>query len=347
MNKTFDEIIRDLKNKVYHPVYFLQGDEPYYIDVISDFVENNVLSDTEKEFNQMILYGRDVSIMDIISTAKRYPMMANYQVVIIKEAQDIKNLFPKPGKEIDEDEESPFLGYLKHPQKSTLLVFCHKYKMIDKRTRIAKTIEKQAVLYESKKLYDNKLPDWVTRYSSAKGFKIDENAAVLLSEYIGNDLTRMANEVDKLAINITKDKIINTTLIEQFIGISKEFNVFELQNALGVKNILKANQIINYFAANQKANPLVMTLGNLYGYFNKLMKYHVLADKSEKNIAAELGVHPFFAKDYSRAAASYKPNKLKEIFSLLREYDMRSKGVNNESAGEGELLKEMIYKILH
>ncbi|MEP7169425.1 MAG: DNA polymerase III subunit delta [Bacteroidota bacterium] len=341
---TFEEIIRDLKNKLYHPVYFLYGEEPYYIDAVSDYIENNVLNEMEREFNQTVIYGRDCDMLNIVSIAKRYPMMSNYQVVIVKEAQDVKNLIAKADKE---DEEHPFINYLKHPQKSTLLVFCYKYKPFDKRTKIAKAFEKNGILFESKKMYDNKLPDWITRYAGSKGYKIDEKAAVLMSEYIGNDLTRIANELDKLTINITKEKTIDDSHIEQYIGISKEFNVFELQNAIGVKNILKANRIINYFASNERNNPMVLTLGNLFSYFNKIMMYHTLNDKSEKNAAGELAVHPFFVKDYSKAATNYKPAKLIEIFSLLREYDIRSKGINNESANQGALLKEMMFKILH
>ena len=343
---SFEEIIRDLKNKVYHPVYFLHGDEPYYIDSISNYIESNILSDMEKEFNQTVIYGRDCDVLSVISTAKRYPMMSNYQVVIVKEAQEVKNLVSKP-KQDDADDENPLSNYLLQPQKSTLLVFCYKYKTIDKRTKLAKALAKHSVFYESKKLYDNQIPDWITRLTITKGYKIEERAAVLLSEYIGNDLTRIANEIDKLILNIPKEKIIDDALIEKYIGISKEFNVFELQNALGTKNILKANRIVNYFASNEKNNPMVLIMGNLFGYFNKIMTYHVLANKSEKNVAAELGINPFFVKDYIKAAANYREPKLVEIFSMLREYDMRSKGVNNESASHGDLLKEMIYKILH
>lgn len=342
---SFDEIIRDLKNKVYHPVYFLHGEEPYYIDFIADYIETNVLDVMEKEFNQTVLYGRDVDMLSVLSAAKRYPMMSNYQVVIVKEAQEIKNLLSKS--ENDDDDRNPFFNYLKNPQKSTLLLFCYKYKPVDKRTKIAKALDKQAVLYESKKLYDNQLPDWITAYLKNKNFGVDEKAAMLISEYIGNDLSRISNELDKLCLNISAKAVIDTTLVEQYIGISKEFNVFELQNAIGVKNVLKANRIVNYFAANEKNNPFVLTLGNLFGYFNKIMKYHLTSDKSDKNVAAELGVHPFFVKDYIRAAANYKPVKLTQIFSMLREYDMKSKGVDSGSATSGELLKEMVFKILH
>lgn len=342
---TFEEITRDLKNKVYHPVYFLHGDEPYYIDFISDYIENQVLNDMEKEFNQTILYGRDCNVLSVISTAKRYPMMSNYQVVIVKEAQDVKNLISKSEKE--DDDKNPLLNYLQHPQKSTLLVFCYKYKALDKRTRLAKAISKHAVFFESKKLYDSAIPNWVTAYLKNKGYSIEDRGAMLIGEYIGNDLTRIANELDKLCLNISKETIIDSSLIEKYIGISKEFNVFELQNALGIKNVLKANRIVNYFAANEKSNPLVMTLGNLSGFFNKLLACHMLSDKSEKNVASELGVHPFFVKDYMKAAANYKPQKLVEIFSLLRDYDLKSKGVNSEGTEDGYLLKEMIFRILH
>jgi DNA polymerase-3 subunit delta len=342
---SFDEIIRNLKNKVYHPVYFLCGEEPYYIDFICDYIESHVLSDMEKEFNQTILYGRDCDLLNIISTAKRYPMMSNYQVVIIKEAQDIKSLIGKSDKE--DDENNPFVNYLKSPQKSTVLVFCYKYKTIDKRTKIAKTIDKHSVLFESKKLYDSAIPEWVTSYLKNKGYAIEERASLLIGEYIGNDLSRIANEMDKLSLNVPKQTKIDASLIEQYIGISKDYNVFELQHALGIKNVLKANRIASYFAANEKNNPFVVTLGSLCGFFNKLMIYQLLNDKSEKNVAVALGVNPYFVKDYIKASANYKQNKLIEIFSLLHEYDLKSKGVNNESANAGELLKEMVFKILH
>jgi len=349
----FDEIMRDLKNKVYHPVYLLQGDEPYYIDQLTDYIASNVLSENEKEFNQTVLYGRDFDLLTLVSAAKRYPMMANYQVLIIKEAQDIKNLIPRESKDKDKskkpeaDEKNPLLQYLQSPLKSTLLVFCYKYKNIDKRTRTGKIFEKAAAVFESKKLYDNKIQDWVNSYVSSKGYRISSRAAVLIGDYIGADLTRIVNELDKMMLNVKPETEIDIQQVEQNIGISKDFNVFELQNALGNKNILKANRIINYFASNAKNNPLPMTLANLSGYFNKVMFYHTLPDKSRRIAASALGVHEFFIGDYEKAARNYTPRKVELIFNHLREYDMRSKGVGGNNEEEGELLKELIFKILH
>jgi DNA polymerase-3 subunit delta len=348
---SFDEIMRDLKNKVYHPVYLLQGDEPYYIDQVTDFISANVLSENEKEFNQSILYGRDIDLLSLVSAAKRYPMMANYQVVIIKEAQDIKNLLPRESKDRekkgDGEDKNPLLQYLHNPLKSTLLVFCYKYKSIDRRTRVGKIFDKAAAVFESKKLYDNKIADWVSAYVKSKNYRISTRAALLIGDYIGSDLTRIVNELDKMMLNVRSETEIDIQHVEENIGISKEFNVFELQNALGNKNILKANRIINYFGANTKNNPLPMTLANLSGYFNKIMFYHSLPDKSRRVASTALGVHEFFIGDYEKAARNYSPRKVELIFHHLREYDMRSKGVGGNNEAEGELLKELIFKILH
>lgn len=348
---TFAEIMRDLKNKVYHPVYLLHGEEPYYIDQVSDFISNHVLSDNEKEFNQTVLYGRDVEPLSLISIAKRYPMMANYQVVIIKEAQDIKGLLPREPKDKEikpeADDKNHFMAYLLNPLKSTILVFCYKYKTIDKRTRIGKAFDKSAAVFESKKLYDNKISEWVDNYVKSKGYKISKRAALLISDYIGSDLTRIVNELDKTMLNQSSETEIDLLQIEQNIGISKDFNVFELQHAIGNKNILKANRIINYFTANPKQNPFPMILANLSGYFNKVMYYHTLKDKSRKAAAVALGIHDYFINDFEVASVNYSPRKLELIFSHLRDYDMRSKGVGGNNEDDGGLLKELIFKILH
>jgi DNA polymerase III subunit delta len=348
----FNSIMSDLKKKTYRPVYFLMGDEPYFIDMISDYIEQNILDESEKEFNQTILYGRDVSTADIIGAAKRFPMMSEHQVVIVKEAQDIKDLIKKekedkPGLKASgkEKTKSVFESYLENPLPSTILVFCYKYKSIDKRTSIAKLIDKNAVLFESKKLYDNQVPDWINNYLKVKGFTINQRAAGLLSEYLGTGLSKITNELDKLIINLPPKAEITAEHIQTNIGISKDYNVFELQTCIGKKEVLKVNRIINYFAANPKDNPMVMTVSSLYGYFCKLLTYHFLDDK--KTAASALGVHPFFLKDYEMAARNYNVGKLKAIFSYLRDYDLKSKGVDSGSATEGELLKEMIFKILH
>jgi len=331
---TFDQIIDKLKNKIYYPVYFLSGEEAYYIDEISDYIEKNVLTETEKEFNQTIIYGRDTSVPAIISAAKRYPMMANYQVVIIKEAQDVQKI-----EELDH--------YVENPLQSTLLVINYKYKKIDKRKTFSKLVEKKGVLFESKKLYDNQVPEWINNFAGQRGYHITPKATAMLSEYLGTDLSKIVNEISKLILNIPAKAEINESLVEQNIGISKDFNIFELQNAIGTRNIVKANQIANYFAASPKENPLVKTILMLFSYFTKLLIYHQLTDKSRNNVASALSVSPLFVRDYEIAGRNYNQKKLAAIISLLHEYDLKSKGVNNVSTEEGELLRELLFKILH
>ncbi len=341
----YNEIISELKKKTYRPIYFLMGEEPYFIDMISDYIENNVLDESEKEFNQTVLYGRDVSASEIIGAAKRFPMMSEHQVVIIKEAQDIKDLVKKDKEDKKDKVKTPFEAYLENPLPSTILVFCYKYKTIDKRTALAKLIQKKAAMFESKKLYDNQVADWINNYLKTKDYTINQRAAGLLSEYLGTSLSKVTNELDKLIINLPAKSEITTEHIQTNIGISKDYNVFELQTAIGKKEVLKANRIINYFNANPKENPMVMTVASLYGYFCKILIYHFLSDK--KTAASAMGVNPFFVKDYELGAKNYSAGKLKSIFSYLREYDMKSKGVDRGSATEGELLKELVFKIMH
>ncbi|MGD9977234.1 MAG: DNA polymerase III subunit delta [Bacteroidales bacterium] len=341
-NSTLDsyiKIIDELKNKIFKPIYFLTGDEPYYIDKISDYISDNVLDESEKAFNQSIIYGKDISIADVINSARRYPMMSNYQVIIVKEAQNIKNL-------------SDLEIYLKAPQPSTILAVCHKPKSekskSEKLTKVTNLAKQKGVLFESKKLYDYQVPDWIANYLTQKRLKIDLVAANLLTEFLGNDLSKISHELEKLTITIPPDsKQITTQIIEQNIGISKDFNRFELTKALGEKNILKANRIVDYFARNSNANPIVLTLTAIHQYFTKIFRLHFLKDKSKENIARELGVNPFFVGEYEGAAKRYNPRKCTDIFALLREYDLRSKGVNNNSTNHGELLRELVFKILH
>lgn len=330
----YDQIISDLKNKIYYPVYFLAGEESYYIDAISDYIEENILSDIEKEFNQTIIYGRDTDVTSVISQAKRYPMMANHQVLIIKEAQDIQKI----------EELAP---YLENPLSSTLLVINYKYKKVDKRKSFFKQIDKKGVLFESPKLYDNKVGAWINNYVKEKGYSISPKASAMLTEFLGTNLSKIVNEVSKLLINIPEGATINDELVEKNIGISKDYNFFELQNAIGTKNVLKTNQIANYFGANPKNNSIVKTITLLYSFFLKLLIYHQLQDKSKNNIASALSVSPFFVQDYQVAARNYNVRKLFHNISLLREYDLRSKGVNSISTSEGELLKELLFRILH
>jgi DNA polymerase-3 subunit delta len=330
----FEQIIADLNNKIYYPVYFLHGDEPYFIDYICDYIEANVLNEAEREFDQTVLYGRDVSIGTVIDTAKRYPMMSGYQVLIIREAQEINKI---------ED----LQPYVDHPLKSTILVLAYKYQKIDKRKTFAKSLEKNGVLFESARIYDNQVPSWITTQVQGRGYQISPRACALLAEYLGADLGRIMNEVEKLVINLPESGIINEEVIERNIGISKEYNVFELQSALGARDVVKANRIIAYFAANPKQNPAVVVLTVLFSFFVKLMVYQQLEDKSRNNAASVLSVNPFFVRDYAEAAGNYSLRKLRGIIALLRQYDLRVKGVNNASTEEGELLKELVYKILH
>ncbi len=331
---TFEQIMQDLKNKIYKPIYFLMGDEPYFIDQISDYIETKVLKESEKAFNQIIVYGRDVDALAVDNLARRYPMMSSHQVIIVKEAQNLKDI-------------EKLVYYAGNPLKSTILVIAYKYKTLDKRKKIYKEMSDNGILFESKKLYDNKVPDWIAAYLKKDEYSIDPVASVLLTEFMGNNLGNIANELDKLIISLPNGSKITSTLIEQNIGISREYNVFELQNALIKNDILKANQIINYFDKNQKTNNIVQTIGSLFSFFRKVLILHFLKEKNPKDIAAALQVNPFFIKDYQMAARRFNPKKTVAIISWLREYDMKSKGYDNLSAGPGDLLKELIFKIMH
>ena len=330
----YQDILSNLKNKIYHPIYFLMGEESYFIDQISDNIAKNVLTDVEKDFNQHILYGKDTDADSIITHARRFPMMANHQVIIVREAQNIKKI---------EDLEP----YVKNPLKSTILVINYKYKTLDKRKTFTKLIGKAGVLFESKKIYDNQLPAWISSYLTSFNYSIAPQASAMLSEYLGTDLSKVTNELDKLIISLPEQTKITPEHIEKNIGISKDYNIFELQNALGERNVLKTNQITNHFAANPNSNPFPRTISSLYYFFMKILTYHFLEDKSQNAVASSLQVNPFFVRSYVSAAKQYPIKKVVDIMSILREYDMKSKGLGNVSSSAGDLQKEMIYKILH
>ena len=332
--KEFKSLLSDLKKKVYRPVYFLMGEEAYYIDVISDYLTENVLDEAEKEFNLSVLYGRDINVSTIINEAKRYPMMGRYHIVVVKEAQNVKNI-----EELD--------TYIKNPLSTTILVICHKYKSIDKRKSFGKSLNHYAVVLDTKKLYDSQVPDWINDYLGTKEYSIAPKAALLITEFLGNDLSKVANELDKLILNIPEKAEITASHVEKFIGISKDYNNFELQKAIGTRNIFKSNQIITYFANNPKKNPLVLTISSLFAYFSNILSYHYSKDKSERGLAAALKINPFFVKEYLTAAKNYDIRKTVEVIGILRSYDLKSKGVDNTSADEGELLKELVYRVLH
>jgi DNA polymerase-3 subunit delta len=328
------KIVNDIKAGQIKPLYFLMGEEPYYIDRLSDYIEQNVLAEEEKGFNQTVLYGRDVSMEDIISTSKRYPMMAERQVVIVKEAQDLT-------KHIDKLE-----SYAENPMPSTVLVFCYKYKTLDKRKKITKLLEKNGLVYESKKLYDNQVGDWIKRILSGKGYNIEPKAAAMLVEFLGTDLSKINNELEKLQIILPKGSTITGKIIEENIGFSKDFNNFELIKALGERHQFKAYQIAQYFADNPKDNPLVVTTSQVFRYFTQLLQYHGLKDRSPKNVASVLKISPYFVNEFTAALKQYPMKKVSAIVAALRDIDVKSKGVG-ASMTQADLLKEMLVKIFN
>jgi DNA polymerase-3 subunit delta len=340
---TASDIIKDIKARKFKPVYLLHGDEPYYIDQIIHYMEDHVLNDMEKGFNQTVLYGKDTNMATILNAAKRYPMMSDYQLIIVKEAQDLKWSKETEGS----SKEAEFVqAYFEKPLASTILVLGYKYGNFDKRKKLFKSITKSGVVFQSEPVRDYKLAQWIEDLVKEKGAKIAPQAAALMAEYLGADLSKIANELEKLMLNVSKETIIDTDHIQKNIGISKEYNVFELQKALAARNVLKSNQIINYFADNPKANPMVMVMANLNSYFSKILKYHYIPNKNDA--AKELGVNPYFVKDYEMAARNYSLTKTFDIISLLREYDLKSKGVDSTgNVTDGELLKELLFKVIH
>ncbi|SNR31702.1 DNA polymerase III subunit delta [Lutibacter flavus] len=329
------KIVSDIKNGNIKPIYFLMGEEPYYIDKISEFIEKNILAEEEKGFNQMVLYGRDVAIEDIVDNAKRFPMMSDRQVIIVKEAQDLSRTIEK------------LVSYVNNPQPSTVLVICYKYKKIDKRKALYKAVQKVGLAYESKKLYENQVADWIRRVLSGKRYTIEAKATLMLVEFLGTDLSKISNELDKLMLVLPAGSVITPKSIEENIGISKDYNNFELRKAVGERNVFKVNRIINHFAQNQKANPMVMSISLLNSFFTQLLIFHSLKDKSKNSVAKALGVNPFFVSDYSIAAKNFPMRKVSQVIGLLRDADVKSKGVGANALPAGDILKELLFKIIH
>lgn len=330
----YKQIITSIRNKELEPVYFLMGDEPYYIDKLCDKFAKNILSLEQQEFNQVTLYAENVTIQQIISEAKQFPFGSDKRVVIIKEGQKLKNI------ELIEH-------YLENPQNSTTLVIAYKGKSIDKRKKFGKNLAKKCVVFESKKLYESKIPDWILEYVNEHEYKIETTASLILGEYLGVDLSKITNELDKLMLVIKKDELITKETIEKHIGISKDYNVFELQNSLIEKDIVKANRIINHFSKDTKNHHIVPIISSLFVFFERIMTYHFLNEKKPQSIAAALKINPFFVSQYQKAARNYTKKQLFFIFENLRKYDLRSKGMENKSTMQAELLKELVFKILH
>ena len=338
--KEAQEILKQLNQGNFKPVYFLQGEESYYIDTISNFIEEKAIPEADKGFNQAVLYGKEVDMSTIILQAKRFPMMAEKQVVIVKEAQEIKDIGKESGQEA-------LINYINNPLTSTILVFGHKNKTLDGRKALGKTLAKKAVFLNSKKLYDNQISPWINDYVNAKGYKINVKASKLIADSIGTSLSKLSNELDKLFINLNAHEEINENHVEQNIGVSKDYNVFELNNALMSKDVLKANKIISYFSKNPKSAPLVLVISNIYNTFSKLLVLHQTKDKSDDNLSRVLKVHRFFVRDYKTALSRYPLMSCVKIISYLRDADAKSKGIGGGSIDENNLCKELVFKILH
>ena len=329
---TFSNIISEINSGKFRPIYFLMGEEAYYIDKITRLIESKALPEDQKSFNQAVLYGRDTDVRTVIGEAKRFPMMADRVVIIVKEAQQLRKI---------EELES----YVQNPQPSTVLVIAHKYKTIDKRKKLYKSLSNDHVLFESKKLYDSQIPEWIGENLRSRGYDSSIKSRQLLAESLGTDLGRIDSELEKLELIVTKGSTIDEEIVEENIGISKDYNNFELIKALGKKDFVKALKIQKYFKANPKDNPLVVTVSLLYGFFSKLMMVHQAKDKTPKGLGSLLKVNPYFIQDYQQAALNYDLKKLARIIQYLRECDMKSKGVNNVSTPDDELLRELIFKI--
>ena len=326
----------ELKSGIYKPVYYLMGEEGYFTDKITDYIEDNILTDVEKDFNLTVFYGLDTDIDTVVTAAKRFPMMAERQVIVVREAQMLKNI-------------DSLLYYLQSPQPTTVLVFAHKNGSIDKRKKVAVELERTGVLLDSKKMRDDQLPSFINGYLREKGLVADSKSVLMMRESIGSDLSRLASEIDKLAIALPSgSNNITPEFVEVHIGISKEYNNFELQNALVNKDILKANRIIQYFASNPKKNPIQMTLALLFSFFSNVMMCYYAPDKSERGVAEFLGLRSAWGVgDYIKAMRNYKPMHVMEILHLIRLADAQSKGAEGAYLSDGEIMRELLYKILH
>ena len=340
MDANVKKIMTDLRSAKYAPVYFLQGEETYYIDIISDYIEKFALSDSEKGFNQVILYGKDVTMATILTNARRFPMMAERQVVIVKEAQDIQDLNKETGIKL-------LLDYLGRKLSSTILVFCHKHKTLDKRRELGKKIDQLATTLNTKKLYDNQLPEFINEYTSKHKVPIEDQAIRALCEFVGNDLHRLANEIDKLIISLKPGEGISVAQVMNQVGVSKEYNIFELQRAILQRDTLLANKIVNHFESNTKKNPVIPVVAFLYSFFSKVLMASQVSDKSDKGIASELKVSPYAVRDYSLALRQYNPSKIVENISSLKDADLKLKGVNTGSSDEGQILRELIWRLMN
>jgi DNA polymerase III subunit delta len=339
MDATAKSILTDLKAKKYEPVYVLQGEETFYIDLIANYIEANVLSESEKSFNQVVLYGKDAPVNVILTNAKRFPMMAERQVVIVREAQDIPDLQKEAGAKL-------LLDYVSRPVPSTVLVLCHKHKTLDKRKELGKKLDKLSGAATFKKIYDNQLPEFISSYVKDKGYKMEADAVQVLAECVGTDLNRVANEIDKVLISTEKSEVITSTKVMAQVGISREYNIFELQKALLQRDVYKLAKIVHYFESNLKKNPTIPMVAFLFSFFSKVLAAHGAVDKSERGLVNALKINPFAAKDYSSALQRFSPNQVVRNISLLKSADLKLKGVNVGSEDESQILKELVFQLI-
>lgn len=330
----FNQLIRDIRNKIYHPIYLLTGDEEFFIDEISDLIEESVLEESEKEFNQTVIYGIDSDVLTIESMAKRYPMMAAYNVIIVKEAQSLKKI-------------EELVNYAKNPSPTTILVLNHKHKSIDGRSQFSKIVKEKHILFKSKKLYDNEVTAWIEQYVKAQGYNISPKAVAMFKESVGDQLSRVSNELDKVMLNLPSGAVIDDKVVEANVGLSKDYNVFELTNAIGRRDILKANQIAFHFGKNEKNYPLQLVLPTIYRFFSHILLYHANKGKQDRELASLIGINFYFLKDYKLAANNYSIKKVAKIIASLRNADNYSKGIGAAKLSNHEILQELLYDILH
>jgi DNA polymerase-3 subunit delta len=339
---TFEQIISDLEKKIYKPIYYLMGEESYFIDQITNYIDKHTLPEEEKSFNQTILYGKDTNMGNLLNTARRFPMMSNYNVIILREAQNLRGIEGLSAGEID-----PLLLYADNPPPSTILVINLRGKTLDKRKKLYKTIDKNGIIFDSKRIYENKVGDWITKQLKIAGYGIDIKAAELMANHLGNDLSKVSQEIEKLMIVLPKGGTVSLKEIEENIGINKDFNIFELQTALGKKDIYRSNLIITHLGQNPKTKSIIPLISFLYSFFTKLLMLHSAEDKSNQGLASLIGVNPYFMRNYTEAARNYSKVKCIHIIGFLREYDTKSKGIDSPSVDDLELMRELVYKILH
>ena len=337
---TPQKVLKALQQKKYAPVYFLQGEEPYSIHLITNYIEKNVLNAAEKALNLSVVYGKDVSMQEILTHARRFPMGSAYQIVLVKEAQELQDLKKEIGRRL-------LAAYVQSPQPSTLLVFAHKHKILNARSSLSKVLSQQAVLVHAKQVYDSQIPEWITGYIQAKGLTITAKAILLLQQYIGNDLTMLVSELDKLQLNLKEKTEIDEAIVQAYVGISKAYHAFELQKALAQKDVHKTYQIVAYFVANPKNHPAIPLVALLFSFFSKLLCMHHSPDKSALSLAQRLSIHPYFLEEYRLAVQHYPLAKVIENMHHLHQADLQLKGIDYPATPEGQILKELIFKLMH